>query len=258
MPVESHATSLTAVVMTRNEAHQIAACVGALRFAAQVLVVDSDSTDGTREVAAAAGATVVVHPFTDYASQRNFGLERVATAWALMVDADERVTPELAGSIARSLAEAGDRPEVAGFSVLRRNHFMGRPLRRAISGRERLVRLLRVGRARYVNAVHETPIVEGEVRHLDGAMDHLTNTSLRDAFGKIVSYAVLWARDMDERGRTTTAWGIAGHTLHRWVKVYVFRGGFLEGARGFLLAGFESVSVFFKYAMLWERGRRDR
>lgn len=250
--------TLTAVVITRNEAHQIGACVAALRFASHVLVVDSGSDDGTREAAAAAGAEVALHPFTDFAGQRNFGLAHVHTEWALMIDADERVSPALAAEIVETLARTGADPNVSAFGVLRRNHFMGRPLTRSRSGSERLTRLLRVGRATYVNAVHETPVIEGEIRDLAAPMEHLTHVRLRDAFEKTLRYAILWAQDMNARGRTTSLFGIAGHTVHRWFKIYVFKGGFLEGTRGFILAGFESVGVFFKYALLWELQRRDR
>jgi len=244
-------------VITRNEAHQIAACVDALRFASHVLVVDSGSDDGTGATASAAGAEVAVHPFTDYASQRNFGLARAATEWVLMIDADERVSPALATEIATAIERAKTEPEVVAFSVLRRNHFMGRPLTRSSSGNERLVRLMRKGRAKYVNAVHETPIVEGGVRALAAPMEHLTNVKLRDAFDKSRRYAILWASDMHGRGKRTSLVGIAVHTVHRWFKVYLIKRGFLEGTRGFIYAGFESVGVFFKYSMLWELQRRD-
>jgi glycosyltransferase involved in cell wall biosynthesis len=244
-------------VITRNEAHQIGACVTALRFASRVLVVDSGSDDGTGEAASAAGAEVVVHPFTDYASQRNFGLGRATTEWVLMIDADERVSPELAAEIARGIERAKAVPALSAFRLLRRNHFMGRPLTLSSSGNERLVRLMRKDRTKYVNAVHETPVVDGEIRDLAAPMEHLTNVRLRDAFDKSRRYAILWASDMHGRGKTTSMSGIAGHTLHRWFKVYLVKRGFLEGTRGFILAGFESVGVFFKYSMLWERQHRD-
>ena len=256
MSAPSPPTSLTAVVITRNEAHQIAACVGALRFASRVLVVDSGSEDGTGEAASAAGAEVVVRPFVDYADQRNFGLSNATTEWVLMIDADERVSLGLAAEIVTAIAGAKARSAVAAFCLLRRNHFLGRPLTRSSSGNERLVRLMRKDRARYVNAVHETPIVDGEVGELAAPMEHLTNVRLRDAFDKSRRYAILWASDMHGRGKRTSLLGIAGHTVHRWFKVYLIKRGFLEGTRGFIYAGFESVGVFFKYSMLWELQHR--
>jgi glycosyltransferase involved in cell wall biosynthesis len=255
---DESALPLTAVVITKNEAHQIAECVAALRFAPRVLVIDSESTDGTREAAAAAGAEVALHPFIDYASQRNAGLARVRTEWALMVDADERVSPELAAEITRAIEHAGSDPRIGAFRILRRNHFLGRPMTRSSYGRERLTRLMRAARAQYVNAVHETPIIDGEIRDLRGPMEHLTHLKLRDAFDKALRYAILWAADRNARGSKTSILGIAAHTVHRWFKVYVGKGAFLEGGRGFLVAGFESVGVFYKYALLWELQRRGR
>ncbi len=258
MSDDSSRPALTAIIITKNEAHQIGECIAALRFASSVLVVDSGSTDGTREAASAAGAEVVVLPFVDFAAQRNAGLARVRTEWALMIDADERISPALASEIQGALARSAGKPEIGAFRIVRRNHFMGRPLDRCRAGRERLIRLMRTGRAKYVNAVHEKPIVDGEVRDLSSPMDHLTHVRLEDAFGKALRYAILWASDMSARGRTTSLGGIAGHTLHRWLKIYVFEGAVLEGTRGFILAGFESVGVFFKYALLWQQQRRPR
>lgn len=229
-----------------------------LGFAPNVLVVDSESDDGTREVAAIAGAQVALHPFTDFASQRNFALDHVQTEWALMIDADERVSPALAAEALAAIERAKTEPSVGAFRVVRRNHFMGRPLTHSRSGSERLVRLMRADRAKYVNAVHETPIIEGEIRDLTAPMEHLTHVRLSDTFEKTRRYAILWAQDMNARGKTTSLPGIAGHTVYRWFKSYVLKRGFLEGTRGFILAGSESVGVFFKYALLWELQRRDR
>lgn len=250
--------SLTAIVIAKNEAHQIAACIAALGFAPHVLVVDSGSVDDTRAIAGSLGAEVAVHPFTDFADQRNFGLGHVRTEWALMIDADERVTPALAVEIVEAIAKASGPSNVAAFRIMRRNYFMGRPLTRCRSASERLTRLMRPTRAKYVNAVHETPVVDGEIRDLAAPMEHLTHVRLRDAFEKTLRYALLWAQDMNARGKTTSLAGIAGHTVHRWFKIYLFNGAILEGTRGFILAGFETVGVFFKYALLWELQRRDR
>ena len=258
MSAASSPPSLTAVVITKNEAHQITACLDTLRFTDRVLVVDSGSDDGTREIAAAAGAEAVLEPFIDFARQRNFGLDRTRTEWALVIDADERVTPELAVEIRAALAHASADPKIGAFRILRRNHFMGRPLSRSLCGTERLTRLLRARRATFVNAVHETPVVDGEIRNLTAPMEHLTHVRLRDAFEKALRYAILWAHDKHARGRTTSLAGIAVHTVHRWFKIYLFEGAVFEGTRGFILAGFESVGVFFKYALLWELQRRDR
>src|SRR5262249_247334 len=161
---------------------------------------------------------------------------RVRTEWALMVDADERVSPALAREIQDCMARASREPRIGAFRIVRRNHFMGRALARSRCGRERLTRLMRVGRARYVNAVHETPMVEGDIQDVGAAMEHLTHVRLRDAFEKPLRYAILWADDMNARGKTTSLLGIAVHTVHRWFKIYVFEGGFLEGTRGFILA----------------------
>jgi glycosyltransferase involved in cell wall biosynthesis len=255
VPTETPTPSLAAVVLTRDEAHQIADCVATLRFAGRVLVLDSGSADGTPGRAAAAGALVETHPFVDYASQRNIGLAAAGTEWVLMIDADERVPPALAAEILAALRGAAAEPRLGAFRLVRRNFFLGEALDRYGGGRERIVRLVRARRTRFENAVHESAVVDGEIRDLATPFDHLTHVRLRDAFGKALRYALLWADDMHARGRRTSLGGIAVHTVHRFVKVFVLRRGFLEGTRGFLLAGYESVGVFYKYALLWERQR---
>lgn len=247
---------LTAIVLTRNERENIAACVSALRFASRVLVVDSESDDGTAEAAKAAGAEVVVHPFRDYASQRNFALGLAETEWILMVDADETVPEALASEIARAIRSAS--PGTAAFRIPRDNRFLGRVPRGFGWGRDHVVRLLRRGRVRFANVVHEAAVVDGTVASLLTPLDHRTIADLGQTLEKTVRYAALSAREMHSRGRRTSLLGILGHTLARAIKVYVVRRGFVAGVPGLVVTGLETAGVFFKYALLWERGRSGK
>lgn len=247
--------SLAAVVLTRDEAHNIAECLGALSFADEILVVDSGSRDATVDLARAAGARVVEHPFVDFAAQRNAALSMVAADWVLMIDADERVPAALAAEIRAAVGGAAN--DVGAFRLARRNWYLGRPLRYGASGRDTVVRLLKRGRVRWANKVHETAHVDGTIAALDTPLEHHTVRSLADSLRKVAEFSPLSAEEMFVRGRRTTVGGIAGHTLARFVKVYVVKRGFLDGARGFLVAGVESAGVFFKYALLWDRQRRS-
>ncbi len=249
------APQITAVVLTRNEARHLADCLAALRFCGRRLAVDCGSTDGTQTIAAAAGAELVHRDFDDFSSQRNFALSKIETEWALMIDADERVSAALAAELSRAAAAPGD---AAAFAFPRDNHYLGAPLRFAGTGRDRVVRLLRVGKTRYENLVHEAVKCDGPVRELAGPLIHLTVVSLADSLRKVVQYSELSALELRRRGRTIGPAGILGRTLARFVKIYCLRFGVLDGARGLIAAGFEAAGVFFKYALLWEARRAAR
>ena len=185
--------SLTAVVITQERGPSDRAGVAALPFRRTSLVVDSGSEDGTREAAVAAGAEVALHPFTDYASQRNSsGRASVTTEWALMVDADERVSPELARrSSARSMRGRRSRGSAA-FRLRAPQPLHGAPTdARSRSGDERLTRLMRA-RAREVRQRGSRDPDRATARSgtSPGPMEHLTHVTLRDAFDKTLRYAI--------------------------------------------------------------------
>ena len=170
---------LTAIVLTKNEADNISACLASLGFAGARLVLDSASTDGTQERAAAAGARVLQRPFDDFSSQRNFALAQAATDWVLMIDADERVPDALATEIAGAIAAATpDGP--AAYRLRRNNLYLGRPLRFCGAGRDEVIRLFRRDRVEYANLVHETPRINGAVADLSTPLEHHTARTLAE------------------------------------------------------------------------------
>lgn len=248
--------SLTAIVLTKNEADNIADCLAALNFAADRLVLDCGSTDGTRELAAATGARVVERAFDDFSSQRNFALAQAATDWILMIDADERVPAALAAEIMGVITNAkSDGP--AAYRLKRDNLYLGEQLRFCGAGRDEVIRLFRRGKVEYANLVHETPRVTGAVADLPTPLVHHTARTLAESIEKLAQYSPLSARELQRRGRRVTLAGIAGRTMARWLKVYLVKLGFLDGARGFLVAGFEAAGVFCKYALLWDLNREN-
>ena len=163
-------TKLAAIVLTKNEEQHIGACLDSLAWAERRVVFDSFSTDRTCEIAREHGAEALQHPFSDYAAQRNAALLAVEAEWAFFVDADERVTPELAEEINGTIGAHSE--EVAGWYVPRRNYLFGRLTRGAGYWPDYQMRLLKHGRARYDRPASEIVELEGQAGYLQNALLH--------------------------------------------------------------------------------------
>jgi glycosyltransferase involved in cell wall biosynthesis len=248
---------VSVVIAARNEARQIADCVRSVDWAAEVIVVENDSTDDTIARAREAGATAFRHPFRTIGAQRNAAIERAGCEWVLAVDADERGTPALGSEIARRLA-GGALPDA--YRIGRRNVFLGREIRHGGWGgrHDRPVRLFRRALRYDERPVHEHVITNGAVGALDEALWHEPYASLDEYFEKLGRYSRDWAKQQHARGRRAAPWMIALKPPVRFLSMYVARGGWRDGARGVLLAALASASGAAKYAHLWALAHAPR
>lgn len=239
------------LVTTRDEEGVIGAALDSVAWADEVLVVDSGSRDRTVDIARAKGARVLEHPYESPARQKNWALPQCRREWVLILDADERVTPELARSVQEIVAGGAG---ADGYWVRRRNFFLGRPLRHGDWGRDTVIRLVRRDRARYQDRlVHEEIDLAGPLPMLSGLLDHDAFRSFAQYWPKVWRYADLGAEDLARRGRRGSAAAVLGHTLWRLTRGYVLRRGFLNGACGLLAALLDASATFLKYARLWEK-----
>jgi len=251
------ATPLSAVVIARNETARIAACLESVRsLANEVLVMDSGSTDGTQALSSKLGARVIETDWPGYGRQKNRAVAAAAHDWVLCLDADERVSPELAASIRAVLAT----PHACGFRMRRCNRFLGRDLRHGEGYPDWSLRLFDRRRGRWSeDPVHEKVIVDGRVEALVGDLRHDSAESLAQYIVKQDQYSTLAARAAFAQGRRTSAVQVALSPLVRFLKFYVARLGFLDGVPGLIHIAIGSFASFLKHAKLWEmqRGRRS-
>jgi hypothetical protein len=244
-------SKITVITLTLNEAHNIGPCLESVRWADEILVIDSGSTDDT--IAKARAFTSSIHEITwqGYGAARNFALGKATGDWILWLDADERVTPELAAEIQQVLRE--DPAGIDGYAIARRAYFLGRWIRHSGWYPGRVTRLFRKGKGMFSESrVHEQLRLEGVVVQTKHDLLHLTDPDLAHYMGKFNKYTTLAAQDMAAAGRTS---GIADLTLRpvfQFVKMYVLRLGLLDGREGFILAVLSAAYVFTKYAKLWE------
>ena len=237
------------IIAARDEADEIADCIASVSWAAEVIVVENDSTDDTISIARGAGAIVFSHRFTTIGRQRNAAIALARHEWMLVVDADERGTLALRDEVARVLANGG---AVAAYRVRRRNFFLNREIRHGGWERDRPIRLFR-SRMRYdERPVHEHVEADGPVGELTEPLIHYPYASLGEFFAKLDRYSRWWAEQSFARGRRTSAWTIALRPPARFFSMYVLRAGFLDGAAGVIVAALAAMSVAAKYARLWE------
>jgi (heptosyl)LPS beta-1,4-glucosyltransferase len=227
-------TKLAAVVLTRNETRNIVECLSTLGWADDLVVLDSLSTDETVELAKAAGATVFLHPFHDYASQRNAGLELVDSDWIFFVDADERATPELAQEV-RDVIE--HRTE-AGWWVPRKNYIFGKWIRHTGWYPDYQLRLLKRGRAHYDPArhVHELVLLDGEAGHLKNTLTHHNYQTISQFWQKQTVYTDYDARIMFSEGIRPKWRNFILQPVREFWRRYITWQGYRDGAHGLFLS----------------------
>jgi glycosyltransferase involved in cell wall biosynthesis len=252
----SPAPDVTAVIAAHDESANILDCITSLRWASEVIVVENDSTDDTITLAKRAGATVISPPFTTIGAARNNAIDEAKTEWILVVDADERCTPELAAEVREVIAAPG---ALSAYRIPRRNFFLGREIRHGGwgAGNDHPIRLFRRDLRYNASQVHEHVEVAGAAGELKNALLHYTYTSLDQYFEKFDRYSRWWADQNYIKGRRGTAAAVVFKPPARFVRMYVLKGGFRDGAHGLILACLAAASVMAKYARLWERTIRD-
>lgn len=240
--------SLTAVVISYNEEHNISRCLKSLTWADEILVVDSGSTDRTREIAAQLGARVVEHPWEGYGQQKNWASSQARHSWVLFVDSDEEVTSELKEEILRFLSNPG---QYKGMEFPRRTRFLGRWILRGGWYPNVLVRLAHRDFARWTEpAVHESLQVNGPVARAHSDLLHYTFRDVGDQVITNVRFSRLGAKVAMERGERGSLLRILLKPIGKFLETYVWKLGFLDGFPGFVISVNAAHSIFMKYVEL--------
>jgi glycosyltransferase involved in cell wall biosynthesis len=248
---------LTVTVITRNEAGNIDAALSSVSWADEIIVVDAESTDGTADIARRYTPHVDVRPWPGYSAQKNYAASRASNDWILSLDADERVTPELAGEI-RTVLAAG--AQARGYRMPRLTWYLGRWIRSTDWYPDYQLRLYdrRAGRWNG-RRVHESVQLEGTAGRLRHPLRHYAYRDISHHLATIDRYTTLAAEQWASEGRGASLAGIALHPPLAFLRNYVLRRGFADGAPGLLVSALNSYYVFLKLAKLWElQGRGGR
>ena len=227
-------SKVTVVVLTKNEGKNIAAVVqNAKKVAAEVLIVDSGSTDKTVQLAEENGAKVFYRAWdNDFAAQRNFALQHVETEWVLYLDADERMNDELIFNIAKTVSTN----QKAMYRLVRRNSAFGRDFKYGVLGPDSVVRLFPAEGVKWESKVHERPVGDFAEKTLEGYIKHYTYASFEGYLDKMNKYSSIGAADRNLRGKKCSVLkDLVFRPLFAFFKMYVLKAGFLEGWLGFVL-----------------------
>src|SRR5262245_26055927 len=226
-------TKLTVLIPCKDEVQHIRACIESVRpIADEILVADSGSTDGTLEIVKGLGyCRLIEREYVNSADFKNWAIPQARHEWVLVVDADERVTPQLAAEIRNLFAFP---PPCDGYSLRRDDYFLGHKINHCGWSRSRLIRLFRRDLCRYhVRRVHaDVHVQTGQVGHLQGRLEHYTATDLDHFIARQQRYSTWSALDAYDAGKRAT-WGkMIAHAPLRFLQAYLVRGGFRDGRAG--------------------------
>jgi len=244
--------SLSVCIITYNEEENLPRCLASVAFAEEIVVVDSQSTDRTVAIARHAGCRVISQAFLGYVAQKNLALQHATHAWVLCLDADEWLRPGAEAVIRAALATRA--PDVAGYTLKRHTYYLGDWVNHGWRWPEYKLRLFDRQRGQWCGHVlHEGVHVEGRVEHLDVEMGHRSYRDIAQHLSKVNTYTTLMARGRHERGASRVGAGtLVMHPLARFCSMFLLRGGWKDGLRGWMIAAIGAFYVFMKYAKLWE------
>lgn len=247
--------SLSVVVITKNEQENIGECLQSIKFASEVIVVDDYSTDKTVNVAKGLGAKVLTRKLAgDFASQRNFGLKKAKNKWILFLDADERVSKELAEELMQTVNNSFVRAK--GMYIKRVDHIWKKKLRYGETGNTKLLRLMVKGAGSWKRRVHEKLVVKGETMTLRFPIEHYPHPSVREFIASINQWSSMHAKANKHEGKSAFIIKIVFWPPAHFVKNYIFKLGFLDGIQGFMVALIMSFHSFLSWAKLWTHEKK--
>jgi glycosyltransferase involved in cell wall biosynthesis len=240
--------TISAVIITKNEQTNIGRCLRSLAWVDEIIVVDSGSSDDTRQMATEAGAVVYETGWSGFGPAKAFGVEKATSRWILSVDADEVVTAELAEEIRQMLSIGTNRH---GFDMPRLTNFLGRWIRHCGWYPDRVLRLFLKAHGGFDDApVHERVVLNGDVGHLKGVLRHYSYPTLEHYLTKSNRYTTLGARQAFENGKRAGWFDLVIRPPVSFISHFISRQGFRDGLEGLLISVLSAVAVLVKYAKL--------
>lgn len=247
---------ISVLILTKNEEENINKCIESVRqLADEIIVVDAQSRDKTAEIGKSLGAKVFVHPFSDFAEARNFALQKAGRDWLLYIDADERVTPELAKSIKYAVLRSKENNLIA-YRIRRKNFYLG--------GHEwpeldKLERLFKKDKLKgWYGRLHESPVIEGKIGEIDGFLLHYTHRDLSSMLRKTIEWSKVEAELRFKADHPKmTWWRFPRVMIGEFFKYYIKQKGFKAGAVGLIESLYQAFSIFITYARLWELQQKE-
>lgn len=247
---------LTVIIPTGNEIHNIEGVIASADFADEILVVDSLSTDGTFEKAKSLDVKVIRRAYEYSASQKNWAIPQAKYEWILLVDADERVTPELKTEIIEILKNPPE--NIVAYWIGRNNHFMGEHVKYSGWRNDSVIRLFKRDFCKYEDKhVHAEIIANGEVGKLKQKFYHNTYTTFDKYIEKMNRYASWQAKDYDKKTNSLTPYHFVIKPFWGFFKHYILQSGFRDGVVGLTIGYIQGYVIFMRYVKLWLL-RRDR
>ena len=239
---------ISVIVITKNEEKNISECLKSIDWADELIVVDSESTDRTVEIAKRFTDKVFIRKWEGYVPQKKYALSLAINEWVLSLDADERITPELKDEILN--LSSGN---FSGFKIKRKNFLIKKEITSCGWEKDYQLRLLKKDKTSFSDRlVHEKFVVEGGVSTLKNPMLHYTFSSFSDYLNKINNYTSLKAQELFNKKKRIGGWTIFSHTISAFFAFFIFRKGFKDGVYGLIISLLHSVSTMMNYIKLWE------
>ncbi|WP_405565925.1 glycosyltransferase family 2 protein [Polaribacter sp. Asnod6-C07] len=248
-------TKITAIIPTLNEEIHIEAAIKSVHFADEIIVIDSYSSDKTVVLAEKHNVKIIKRKFDDFSSQKNFAIDQAKHLWIYILDADERVTPEVEKEILKAVKEPKDK---VGFYARRCFYFAGKKIKYSGWQRDKVVRLFLKEHCRYHGVVHETIKAKGELGFFKNKIDHFGYKNYNHFISKIHQYGELKAKELHEKGKTVNAFHLLIKPPFRVFSHFILKKGFLDGYFGLVLSITQGYAVLTRYIKLWLLNRSEK
>lgn len=251
----NHTHFISACIITLNEESRIRDCLESVKWVNEIIVVDSFSTDKTVDICREYTERVYKRKWPGNIDQKNYAISLANGEWILCLDADERLSPELIQDIQECIKKPGD---IAGYFFPRCSQYLNRWIYHGDWYPDYQLRLFKNGSGKWQGTnPHGRVVVEGKTKHMKHDIYHFNYRDFSHQLRTIDNYSLIFANIMRERGKGFSLFQLVFRPAYKFVRVYIFKRGFLDGLPGFILAVSNAFYIFVKYVKLWEQSSND-